>query len=230
MLDYKIKELKRDILPRQNNIDSLHEQVNKMAIEVKAFMSISENLGLIVNDLRMRHKGLEDESLKCGHKLDMQALQKSRFKGDVFEVVQHIHDYKKLKKGVIRLYKTWVKEETNRKKATDQNAEHTGERTTHETQILYYRQQLSRNLQQHRENNSRLMKDNVTLIKRINEMRKEKHHLEKDKELLTRYADRLPGSVTDEAMQNEQRKELELIEMRLQDFQMQYEQLQAENE
>jgi len=30
VLDYKIKELKRDILPRQNNITRLHEQVNKM--------------------------------------------------------------------------------------------------------------------------------------------------------------------------------------------------------
>ena len=30
VLDYKIKELKRDILPRENNIASLHEQVNKM--------------------------------------------------------------------------------------------------------------------------------------------------------------------------------------------------------
>ena len=37
VLDYKIKELKRDILPRENNIASLHEQVNKMAIEVKHF-------------------------------------------------------------------------------------------------------------------------------------------------------------------------------------------------
>ena len=37
VLDYKIKELKRDILPRENNIASLHEQVNKMQIEVKHF-------------------------------------------------------------------------------------------------------------------------------------------------------------------------------------------------
>ena len=116
VLDYKIKELKRDILPRENNIASLHEQVNRMQIEVKHFMRISDNLDLIVNDLKMRHKGLEDENLNCGHKLDMQELQKKRFSDDVFDVVQHITDYKKLKKGVVRLYKTWVKEETNRKR------------------------------------------------------------------------------------------------------------------
>lgn len=111
-----------------------------MQIEVKHFQRISDNLDLIVNDLKMRHKGLEDENLNCGHKLDMQELQKKRFKDDVFEVVQHIQDYKKLKKGVIRLYKTWVKEETNRKKANvDANEANTGERNTHETHIGYYR-------------------------------------------------------------------------------------------
>ena len=179
VLDYKIKELKRDILPRENNIASLHECVNKMQVEVKHFKRISDNLDLIVNDLKMRHKGLEDENLNCGHKLDMQALHKNRFKTDVFEVVQHITDYKKLKKGIIRLYKTWVLEETNRKKNVEANDAQTGERHTHETHIGYYRQQLSRNLQQHRENNARLMKDNVELITRINEMKKEEHELHK---------------------------------------------------
>ena len=139
VLDYKIKELKRDILPRENNIASLHEQVNKMQIEVKHFKRISDNLDLIVNDLKMRHKGLEDENLNCGHKLDMQLLQRNRFKSDVFEVVQHITDYKKLKKGIIRLYKTWVLEETNRKKNVEANDAQTGERHTHETHIGYYR-------------------------------------------------------------------------------------------
>lgn len=87
-----------------------------MQIEVKHFQRISDNLDLIVNDLKMRHKGLEDENFNCCHKMDMQELHKKKFKDDVFDVVQHITDYKKLKKGVIRLYKTWVKEENNRKK------------------------------------------------------------------------------------------------------------------
>ena len=65
----------------------------------------------------MRHKGLEEETLRCGHTLDVQALTKKRFKEDVFEVVQHITDYKKLKRGIVRLYKTWVKEEQTGKRA-----------------------------------------------------------------------------------------------------------------
>lgn len=150
VLDYKIKELKRDILPRENNIASLHEQVNKMEVEVRHFQRISDNLDLIVNDLKMKHKGLEDENLNCGHKLDSQSFQQRRFKDDVFEVVQHIQDYKKLKKGVIRLYKAWVLEESNRKKKKanlEENDGDTGARGKHESHITYYRTQLSRSLQ-----------------------------------------------------------------------------------
>ena len=175
----------------------------------------------------MKHKGLEDENLNCGHKLDMQSLQKKRFKDDVFDVVQHIQDYKKLKKGVIRLYKTWVKEETNRKKAkVDTNEAQTGERYTHETHISHYRQQLSRNLQQHRENNSRLMKDNVYLIRRINEMRKEEHELMKQIKLLERGEE----GIGDEASQNEQRRDLELMDLTIAKYQNELEGVQLENQ
>ena len=70
VLDYKIKELKRDIGPSKDNIQFLHEKVNEMQIECGHFYRISENLQLIVKDMKLRHKGLEDENSKCGVKLD----------------------------------------------------------------------------------------------------------------------------------------------------------------
>lgn len=54
MLDYKIRELKREIGPRNDAITTLHETVNRMQLEVKVFNRITEQLKLIVNDLRMR--------------------------------------------------------------------------------------------------------------------------------------------------------------------------------
>ena len=54
VLDYKIKELKRDIGPRELEIQKLNEQTNKMRQELKFFNRVNQNLGLIVDDLRMR--------------------------------------------------------------------------------------------------------------------------------------------------------------------------------
>ena len=54
VLDYKIKELKRDICPKEVQIQKLNEQTNKMRSEQKHFDRVNQNLVLIVDDLRMR--------------------------------------------------------------------------------------------------------------------------------------------------------------------------------
>ena len=53
------------------------------------------------------------------------------------------------------------------------------------------------------------MKDNVELIKRINEMRKEEQELNKDIKLMKQYKN---GTDFSEDYQDEQRKELELMD------------------
>jgi cilia- and flagella-associated protein 57 len=63
-LDYKIKELKRDIGPRGKTIDNLKLQTNKMQQEQEHFKKVAANLGLIVEDLRMRMSGLRMEQEK----------------------------------------------------------------------------------------------------------------------------------------------------------------------
>lgn len=54
MLDYKIKELRTDIGPRGKKIEELKEQTDKMKQEEEHFKRVNNNLGLIVEDLRMR--------------------------------------------------------------------------------------------------------------------------------------------------------------------------------
>ena len=58
VLDYKIKELKREFGPRNEQIQKLKEQTNTMKQEMKHFTRINLNLTLIVDDLRMRQEGL----------------------------------------------------------------------------------------------------------------------------------------------------------------------------
>lgn len=54
VLDYKIKELKREIGPRETLIQTLNEQTTKMSQEVKFFDRMSSNLKLIRKDLSLR--------------------------------------------------------------------------------------------------------------------------------------------------------------------------------
>jgi hypothetical protein len=82
-----------------------------MEKEVEHFRKVNANLRLIVNDLTMRQRGLEDQNNYCGKTLDEQESDKKKFKDEVYETLQHIGDFKKLKKGVIALYKQYVLEE-----------------------------------------------------------------------------------------------------------------------
>ena len=54
VLDYKIKELKRDIAPRGLEITKLKKETNDMDRNLKHYNKINANLGYIVDDLRTR--------------------------------------------------------------------------------------------------------------------------------------------------------------------------------
>jgi chromosome segregation ATPase len=54
VLDYKIKELKRDINPREMEISRLKRDTNEMDENLRKYNKINANLGYVVDDLRTR--------------------------------------------------------------------------------------------------------------------------------------------------------------------------------
>ena len=63
VLDYKIKELKREIGPKTDEIQKLNEQNTKMNQERKHFERVNNNLKLIVDDLVLKKQGMQTEAL-----------------------------------------------------------------------------------------------------------------------------------------------------------------------
>lgn len=58
VLDYKIKELKRDIGPREEEIAKMKEQIASMNAEIIHFKRTNENMNLIVKDLVSKRSGM----------------------------------------------------------------------------------------------------------------------------------------------------------------------------
>jgi len=54
VLDFKIKELKRDVVPREEEIAKLKDQNSEMDEELQKLNSHNENLGVVIDDLRLR--------------------------------------------------------------------------------------------------------------------------------------------------------------------------------
>ena len=93
----------------------------------------------------MRQEGLTNEVTSQRERMDLQAAFRKRFTDDVFECLHGIGDYKKLRRGVVRLHKKYVKEELkNDAGDTDVHREYANKRKYLENSINYLRQMLQK--------------------------------------------------------------------------------------
>lgn len=85
-----------------------------------------------------------------------------------------MHDFKRLRKGTVRLHKKYVKLEIkNEAGDTDIHREYANRRKYLENSINYLRQMLQKDQDVHRQENTRIMKENVMLLQEINVLRKD---------------------------------------------------------
>ena len=174
VLDYKIKELKRDINPKEAEINKLNEQTTKMDGELKHFQRVNENLALIVDDLKMRQEGLQEEVKGQNKKIEEQQVYIKKFNDDLFDCMNNISNKKLLKNDIINLHKKYVLDEmrTSRGEA-DIQKQYAAERKYLEKSVNYLRIMIAKDSNNHKQEYTRYMKENVTLLQEINDLRKE---------------------------------------------------------
>jgi chromosome segregation ATPase len=174
VLDYKIKELKRDINPKEAEIAKLNEQTTKMDQELKHFQRVNENLALIVDDLKMRQEGLQEEVKGQNGTIEQQQSYIKKFNDDLYDCMNNIDKKKALKNDIINLHKKYVLEEvrTNRGEA-DIQKQYAAERKYLEKSVNYLRIMIAKDSNNHKQEYTRYMKENVTLLQEINDLRKE---------------------------------------------------------
>lgn len=93
MLDYKIKELKRDIAPRELEINRLKEHTKDMDKKLKHFNKVNANLGIIVDELRDKQDKMQEMIKKNRSKIRENDIMIKRFKDDVYNAVQYIDNF-----------------------------------------------------------------------------------------------------------------------------------------
>jgi len=88
----------------------------------------------------MRQEGLTNEVRNLKVTLDDQGAVKKKFKDDLFEVLHHITEFKKLKAGVIRLHSKYVKQDTKQEAGdSDLHREYASKRKYLENNVNYLR-------------------------------------------------------------------------------------------
>ncbi|KXJ18311.1 cilia- and flagella-associated protein 57 [Exaiptasia diaphana] len=175
VLDYKIKELKKQIEPRENDIKAMKEQIQEMESELERFHKQNTSLELNITELRLKLKATDKEMHQERQKVrDVEAVVK-RFKTDLHNCVGFIQEPKKLKENVKALYTKYVQDETPESTGVDADIqrEYARQREHLERSVASLRKKLTKDSEIHRADNVRIMQENVTLIKEINDLRRE---------------------------------------------------------
>jgi chromosome segregation ATPase len=146
--------------------------------------------------------------------------------------LHHITDFKKLKAGVIRLHKKYVKEEVkNEAGDTDLHREYANKRRYLENNVNYLRLMLQKDQDVHKKENSKIMSENVYLLQEINDQRKECHALtQKIKQNQMKIDDLQMGGRLDGMYGTEAERELKELDMEMDDITRQYGEYEQQNE
>ncbi|XP_007436852.1 cilia- and flagella-associated protein 57-like, partial [Python bivittatus] len=176
VLDYKIKELKKQIEPRENDIKTMKEQIQEMEGELEHFHKQNTQLELNIAELRLKLRATDREMHKEMQKeRDMEALVK-RFKTDLHNCVGLIQEPKKLKECIRDIYEKYVQKADRVEIVgvdTDLHQEYTRQREHLERNLATLKKKVVKEGEIHRADYVRIMQENVSLIKEINELRRE---------------------------------------------------------
>lgn len=174
VLDYKIKELKREIGPREEEIAKMKEQISNMNFEVQHFTNTNKHMQLIVSEQHLKQRGMNNEIQSLNVILTKDKDYIRQFESDVNELRGVTGNFKELKHKMLNLYKTYVQQDDNKVEvSTDKQEDLKIQREHLESAIIGLKKKFNDNKSTHEQENKRIMKENVVLIREINDLKRE---------------------------------------------------------
>mmetsp|Transcript_23102 Transcript_23102/g.26485 ORF Transcript_23102/g.26485 Transcript_23102/m.26485 type:complete len:703 (-) Transcript_23102:9-2117(-) len=176
VLDYKIKELKADIAPRDNETLRLRTETNEMDSNLKSYNKINANLGMQVDERREKQEKMQKLIKDNRTKIRKNDILIKSFKDDVYEAVQNIDYFLELQKHTSNMFDKYVKDK--KLKTVDINPEiqkeYENQRKYLESSKHSLEQKLKKDMEIHKKDSQKHMKENYELITQINDLREKR--------------------------------------------------------
>jgi WD40 repeat protein len=178
VLDYKIKEVRKQMEPRENEIKNKKEQISKMEVELGDYSRDNKELLRQMEQQELKLQATTKEMMKERKQVHDLKVEIDNFKCSLHATTQCIQDPKHLKDAVKDLYKKYLKDydettETDVGGEKDINSEYSRQREHMEHTVASLRKKLTKDTEIHRLDTIRVMHENVSLLKEINDLRKE---------------------------------------------------------
>ncbi|NWS73884.1 CFA57 protein, partial [Crotophaga sulcirostris] len=175
-LNCSIQVLEKTIESHENDIKTKMEQICKMERELDQFHKESIQLKINITQLQQRLRAAHHEMLReMQKKQDMETLIK-RFKSDLYKCVNFIQDSKRLKDGICELYTKYGQQSATvdtEAVDTDLQQKYTRHQECLERNLEALKKKVVKDQKLHEAAHIRIVQENVSLIKEINELRRE---------------------------------------------------------
>merc|ERR1719399_453487 len=222
VLDYKIKELKAQIDPKNDDIADMRQQIKAMDFELEEYQRKNKQLALDISQHQMKQQALVEEIKSQKKKLFGDLMLIKRFKLDLDDCVQHAQEPKHLKEAVAALYRKYVQSTVRTLDLdTDAQKEYNRQRNYLEKSVDSLKRKLAKDSEVHRIDNMRIMQENVSLIREINDLRREINFLKHERVSLQVSEKRAKAGSQLEAQKSTLEKELAAQREELRQLQMQ---------
>lgn len=175
VLDYKIKDLKRDITPRQNEILKLKAETNAMDIQLMRYNRLNANLGYLVDDLRTKQEYMQESIKTSRATIRTNETDIQRKKNDVYLVLQSQMDPEGLRRQANKeLFKYISNKEPNDVEVdTDIKKEFEQQKNYMQNSVATLQKRFETSKAAHKEDNNNIMIENMALIDQITKLRTE---------------------------------------------------------
>ena len=173
VLDEKIKDLRKDIAPKELEIASLRNRTRSMDKKLKKYNSVNASLGFMVEDLRVR-QGLIQKHIETNRDiLRNNDTIINNFKNAVYQVVQYTDDHQQLKIAVNQSLFNFIKNEQKKDGEINLNIknEYENQKKFLENSMHSLKKRLEVESQIHKADNLQVMTDNMDLIQKIHDVR-----------------------------------------------------------
>ncbi|AAZ13251.1 DIGIT [Trypanosoma equiperdum] len=179
VLEYKIKELKSQIDPRDEEIRQTKSRLAEMGREADKYTRSNDHLVLQIRNLRQKKAGQSREL----EKLAVSMRSFGEFQSRLWTELCDLHDEtnpRKLKESAKQLFDKYTSGKAigtlkalASRSAADEVREYNRERDHLERNLAGLRNKVNKNAENNRSDKYRITAENVILIKEINDLRKE---------------------------------------------------------
>jgi len=172
VLDYKIKELKAQIDPKNDSIAEMKKQIQAMDSDLEDYHKKNKQLQVNITQLTSKQKVLQDEIIEQRRRMLESTTIIKRLSTDLHESVQHIQEPKQLRDAVSALYKKYVPHGVKKQELDgDIQREYNRQRDYLEKSVESLKRKLMKDSDVHKQDNKRILQENVALIREINGLR-----------------------------------------------------------